>query len=66
MVPHQPGGDAGPLRYLADAGHLDPPLGIQLEGRQAHRYKQPREVTVLDGLPKNATGKILRRELRQG
>ena len=30
------------------------------------RYKQPREVTVLDGLPKNATGKILRRELRQG
>ncbi|PLA45398.1 long-chain-fatty-acid--CoA ligase [Micrococcus luteus] len=28
------------------------------------RYKQPREVTVLDGLPKNATGKILRRELR--
>ena len=30
------------------------------------RYKRPREVTVLDGLPKNATGKILRRELRQG
>ena len=30
------------------------------------RYKQPREVSVLDGLPKNATGKILRRELRQG
>lgn len=27
-------------------------------------YKRPRRVTVLDGLPKNATGKILRRELR--
>ena len=30
------------------------------------RYKQPRAVTIMDGLPKNATGKILRRELRQG
>ncbi|MEO4037830.1 long-chain fatty acid--CoA ligase [Micrococcus antarcticus] len=28
------------------------------------RYKQPRTVTIMDGLPKNATGKILRRELR--
>jgi len=43
--------------------------GEQLQAFAAERlarYKQPREVTVLDGLPKNATGKILRRELRQG
>ena len=41
--------------------------GEQLQAFAAERlarYKQPREVTVLDGLPKNATGKILRRELR--
>jgi len=27
-------------------------------------YKVPREITVLDALPRNATGKILRAELR--
>jgi fatty-acyl-CoA synthase len=29
------------------------------------RYKVPRDVTFLDGLPRNPTGKILKRELRE-
>ena len=29
-------------------------------------YKYPRSVVVLDELPKNASGKLLRRELRNG
>ncbi len=29
------------------------------------RYKVPREVVFLDELPRNPTGKILKRELRQ-
>jgi long-chain acyl-CoA synthetase len=29
-------------------------------------YKCPREVRVLDTLPKSATGKLLKRELRAG
>jgi acyl-CoA synthetase (AMP-forming)/AMP-acid ligase II len=33
-------------------------------GRLAH-YKQPREVRFLDAIPKTASGKILRRELRK-
>ncbi len=27
------------------------------------RYKVPREIVVLDELPRNATGKVLKREL---
>ena len=29
------------------------------------RYKMPREVEFLDELPRNATGKVLKRELRE-
>jgi acyl-CoA synthetase (AMP-forming)/AMP-acid ligase II len=29
------------------------------------RYKVPREVVFLDELPRNATGKVLKRELRE-
>jgi fatty-acyl-CoA synthase len=48
---------------LRDGGDLDE------DGVKAHvkanlaRYKVPREVVFLDELPRNATGKILKREL---
>ena len=29
------------------------------------RYKVPREIVFLDELPRNATGKVLKRELKQ-
>ena len=34
------------------------------EGRLA-RYKMPRSVVILESLPRNAMGKVLRRELRE-
>ncbi len=43
--------------------------GVDGEGLQAHvranlaRYKVPREVVVLDELPRNPTGKVLKRQL---
>ncbi len=48
-----------------------PDAEINEEELQAHvkenlaSYKAPREVTFLDELPRNATGKILKRELRE-
>ena len=33
-------------------------------GRLTH-YKQPREIRFVDAIPKTASGKILRRELRK-
>ncbi len=44
---------------------------VDAEGVQAHvksnlaRYKVPREVELLDELPRNATGKVLKRELAE-
>jgi len=43
-------------------------LGVELCGFVAERlthYKQPREVRFVDAVPKTASGKILRRELRK-
>jgi fatty-acyl-CoA synthase len=39
-----------------------------LEHCRAHlaRYKVPREITVLEALPRNPSGKVLKRELRSG
>ena len=33
---------------------------------QLARYKVPKEVTFLDALPRNPSGKVLKRELRAG
>ena len=33
--------------------------------RNLARYKVPREIVFLDELPRNATGKVLKRELKQ-
>ncbi len=54
--------------------HVVPAKGQQVDegALQEHvrselaRYAVPREVHVLDELPRNATGKVLRRELREG
>jgi long-chain acyl-CoA synthetase len=48
------------------AGHeVDEGELVSFCGERMAAYKRPRKVTVLGDLPKTASGKILRRELRQ-
>jgi fatty-acyl-CoA synthase len=48
---------------------LDDAAGLDADGVKAYvkknlaRYKVPRDVEFLDSLPRNATGKVLKREL---
>jgi acyl-CoA synthetase (AMP-forming)/AMP-acid ligase II len=44
---------------------LEPEQVLAYAKENLARYKVPREVRVLDELPKNALGKVLRRELRE-
>ena len=53
-------------RPLLTAGRwLDPenPDGVVLDGRLA-RYKTPAQFVFVDALPRNASGKVLRTDLR--
>jgi acyl-coenzyme A synthetase/AMP-(fatty) acid ligase len=64
--------DAGevPVAFVAlrdgfvESGKLQEELRSFVADRLTH-YKQPREVHFLDAVPKTASGKILRRELRK-
>jgi long-chain acyl-CoA synthetase len=48
-----------------EGGSLEPEEVMEfLQGRLA-RFKQPKEVKVVDGLPHHVTGKVLRRALRE-
>jgi acyl-CoA synthetase (AMP-forming)/AMP-acid ligase II len=49
---------------FADSGKLKEELCAFVADRLTH-YKQPREVRFVDAVPKTASGKILRRELRK-
>ena len=49
---------------FADSGKLGEELCAFVADRLTH-YKQPREVRFVDAVPKTASGKILRRELRR-
>jgi long-chain acyl-CoA synthetase len=49
---------------FADSGKLAEELCAFVADRLTH-YKQPREVRFVDAVPKTASGKILRRELRK-
>jgi long-chain acyl-CoA synthetase len=68
----RPCADAGevPVAFVAlrdgfvDSGKLGEELCCFVADRLTH-YKQPREVHFVDSVPKTASGKILRRELRK-
>jgi acyl-CoA synthetase (AMP-forming)/AMP-acid ligase II len=68
----RPDADAGeiPVAFVAlrdgfvDGGKLKEELCAFVADRLTH-YKQPREVRFVDAVPKTASGKILRRELRK-
>jgi acyl-coenzyme A synthetase/AMP-(fatty) acid ligase len=49
---------------FVDGGKLQDELCSFVADRLTH-YKQPREVHFIDAIPKTASGKILRRELRK-
>jgi acyl-coenzyme A synthetase/AMP-(fatty) acid ligase len=59
-----------PVAFIAlrdgytDTGKLGDELCCFVADRLTH-YKQPREVHFIDAVPKTASGKILRRELRK-
>jgi long-chain acyl-CoA synthetase len=50
---------------LQDGATLDEKALLQFVRRQLADYKVPRKVSVLPALPRNATGKILKTELRK-
>lgn len=68
----RPNADAGeiPVAFVAlrdgfsDSGKMQEELCCFVAERLTH-YKQPREVHFVDAVPKTASGKILRRELRK-
>jgi acyl-CoA synthetase (AMP-forming)/AMP-acid ligase II len=64
-VPHPRWGET-PLAFVvaAEGHHLDEPeLIAHCRGRLAS-YKKPSGVLAVDVLPRNAAGKVLKRELR--
>lgn len=64
-VPDERWGETGKAVVVAVAGHeLDTEELIAYCRERLARYKCPSEVEVVEALPRNATGKILKRELR--
>ncbi|HNQ74879.1 MAG TPA: long-chain fatty acid--CoA ligase [Verrucomicrobiota bacterium] len=56
-----------PVAYVATTGDapLDEPALVRFLRERLAAYKVPRHITVLPALPRNATGKILKTELRK-
>ena len=63
-VPHEKWGEVGRAFVVLKAGaNLDEAAVIEHCGGQLARYKVPKEVRFIDGLPHNATGKVLKHQL---
>jgi acyl-CoA synthetase (AMP-forming)/AMP-acid ligase II len=63
-VPMEDGGEA-PKACVVGAGDLDPEEVMAFVAERVAPYKRVREVAVVEEIPKSASGKILRRELRE-
>jgi acyl-CoA synthetase (AMP-forming)/AMP-acid ligase II len=63
-VPHEDGGEAPKAFVVADDG-LDPDEVIAYVAERVAPYKRVREVELVEEIPKSASGKILRRVLRE-
>jgi acyl-CoA synthetase (AMP-forming)/AMP-acid ligase II len=64
-IPDERMGEVGCAYVLARPGHsLDEPSMIAFCRDRLANYKVPRRVVFVDELPHNATGKVLKRELR--
>jgi fatty-acyl-CoA synthase len=63
-VPHEKWGEVGRAFVVLKVGaNLDEAAVIEHCGGQLARYKVPKEVRFIDGLPHNATGKVLKHQL---
>jgi fatty-acyl-CoA synthase len=63
-VPHEKWGEVGRAFVVLKAGaNLDEAAVLEHCGSQLARYKVPKEVRFIDGLPHNATGKVLKHQL---
>jgi acyl-CoA synthetase (AMP-forming)/AMP-acid ligase II len=54
-----------PKAYVVSRGDLDAPTLQAFAGGQLARYKVPKQIEFIDALPRNPSGKVLRRELRE-
>ena len=51
------------VAYVVAAGTPDPEALIDYVAQQLSAHKRPREVRFLDALPRNAMGKVMKKEL---
>ena len=50
---------------MTEPGHTPPPRSSKHVATLLTRHKRPREVHFIDELPRNAMGKVMKRELRE-
>jgi fatty-acyl-CoA synthase len=63
-VPHEKWGEVGRAFVVLKSGaNLDAAAVVEHCAGQLARYKVPKEVRFIDGLPHNATGKVLKHQL---
>jgi fatty-acyl-CoA synthase len=64
-VPSEKWGEVGLAVVVVRPGqHLDREMLVGHCGERLARYKWPQDIAIVDALPRNATGKVLKRELR--
>ncbi|MGV0802556.1 acyl-CoA synthetase, partial [Mycolicibacterium elephantis] len=60
-----PDDDLGQRIVAFVVGDADPSALIEFVAQQLSAHKRPREVRLVDALPRNAMGKVLKKELAQ-
>jgi fatty acid CoA ligase FadD36 len=61
-----PDDDLGQRIVAFVVGSADPQALISFVAEQLSAHKRPREVRIVDALPRNAMGKVMKKELTQG
>jgi malonyl-CoA/methylmalonyl-CoA synthetase len=64
-VPHPDLGEATVALLKASAPEVDQKFVLDAIAEQLARFKQPRQILIMDALPRNAMGKIQKAALRQ-
>jgi malonyl-CoA/methylmalonyl-CoA synthetase len=65
-LPSAEWGESVTAFVVGSAGSPDIDALVALAAQELSSYKRPREFRVVDSLPRNALGKVVRRELRKG